>query len=305
MAESKVVVYAALAGNLAIAAIKFAAAGLSGSSSMLSEAVHSVVDTLDQLLLLWGGRRGARPADPSHPFGYGLEVYFWSFTVSLMVFLLGGAVSVYEGVLKLRHPEPSTHLGVSYLVLALSAVFEGATFAFSYVEFRRRAGRRMGLVDFLRRSKDPNLIVTLMEDGAALTGLALAALGVTGQLLGLQWADGAASIAIGLLLTAVAWLLANETRSLIAGESADARVVEAVRRALDAHPGAGEVAEVATLQLGPERILVALTIAVAQGREGEVERVSAELTDHVQAADPRVFRVYFRPLRRDAAAEPG
>ena len=305
MAESKVVVYAALAGNVAIAAVKFLAAGLTGSSSMLSEAVHSVVDSLDQILLLWGGRRGAREPDASHPFGYGLEVYFWSFTVSLMVFLLGGAVSIYEGVTKLRQPEPSTHLNVAYLVLAVSALFEGATFAFSYLQFRKLAGRRMGLVDFLRRSKDPNLIVTLMEDGAALAGLALAAVGVTGQLLGLRWADGAASIAIGVLLMAVAWLLANETRSLIAGEAADSSVVEAVRRALDAHPGAGEVAEVATLQLGPERILVALTIDVADGREGEVERVAAELTDHVRAADPRVFRVYFRPLRRDVAAEPG
>ena len=305
MAESKVVVYAALAGNAAIAAIKFVAASLSGSSSMLSEAVHSVVDTLDQLLLLWGGRRGARPPDPSHPFGYGLEVYFWSFTVSLMVFLLGGAVSVYEGVLKLRHPEPSIHLGVGFLVLALSAVFEGASFAFSYVEFRKRVGRRMGLVDFLRRSKDPNFIVTLMEDGAALTGLALAALGLAGQAVGLAWADGAASIAIGLLLTGVAWLLANETRSLVTGESADASVVEAVSRALEAHPGVGEVEEVATLQLGPDRILVALTIAVAPGREGEVERVAAELTDHVRVADPRVFRVYFRPLRRDGTGRPG
>ena len=302
MAESKVVVYAALAGNAAIAAVKFAAAGLTGSSSMLSEAVHSIVDTLDQLLLLWGARRGERTPDASHPFGYGLEVYFWSFTVSLMVFLMGGAVSVYEGVLKLSRPEPSTHLGLAYAVLALSALFEGASFTFSYVAFRKRVGRRMGLIDFVRRSKDPNFIVTLMEDSAALTGLALAALGVTGQVLGLTWADGAASIAIGLLLMAVALLLANETRSLIAGESADAAVVDAVTRALNAHAGAGEVAEVATLQLGPDRILVALTIAVAPGREGEVERVAAELTDHVRAADPRVFRVYFRPLRRDAAA---
>ena len=305
MAESKAVVYAALAGNAAITVVKFVAAALTGSSSMLSEAVHSVVDSLDQLLLLWGGRRGRRAPDASHPFGYGLEVYFCSFTVSLMVFLLGGAVSIYEGVAKIAHPEPSTHLDVAYAVLAISALFEGSTFVFSYREFRRRAGRRMSLVDFLRRSKDPNLIVTLMEDGAALTGLAFAALGVTGQLLGLRWADGAASIAIGLLLAAVAWLLANETRSLIAGESADSSVVAAVHRALDAHPGAGEIDEVATLQLGPDRILVALTIAVAEGREGEVERVSAELTDHVRAADPRVFRVYFRPLRRDAAAAPG
>ncbi len=299
MAESKAVVFAALAGNAAIVVVKFAAAAVTGSSSMLSEAVHSVVDTLDQLLLLWGGARGGREPDASHPFGYGLEVYFWSFTVSLMVFLLGGAVSVYEGVHKLQHPEPASHVPVAYLVLGLSALFEGATFAFSYVQFRKREGGRIGLVSFLRRSKDPNFIVTLMEDAAALLGLALAALGVTGQVFGLAWADGAASVAIGVLLMGVAWLLANETRSLIAGEAADKTVVKAVREALERHPGVTEVSEVATLQLGPERILVALTLDVGGDHQGEVDRLAEELTRRVEAADARVFRVYFRPVRRD------
>ena len=292
MAESKVVVYAALAGNAAIAVIKFIAAGLTGSSAMLSEAIHSVVDTADQVLLLIGGARSKAPPNPTHPFGYGLEAYFWGFVVALMVFLLGGAVSAYEGWRKLQHPEPSTQFGVNYAVLGLAALFEAASFAVGYREYRAVAGRRrVSLVGFIRRSKDPNLFVTLLEDGAALAGLALAALGVTGQMLGLAWADGAASLAIGVLLMAVAALLASETRSLIAGEAADPSVVDAVRQALGEHEA--EVVEVATLQLGPERILVAVTLDVR--RQGAVEQVAAELTRRVQAADPRVFRVYFRP----------
>ncbi len=298
MAETKVVVYAALAGNSAIAVTKFAAAGLTGSSAMLSEAVHSVVDSVDQLLLLVGDARRKAEPTPSHPFGYGLEAYFWGFTVALMVFLLGGAFSVYEGVHKLQHPEPPARLWVNYLVLGLSALFEGATFVFSYVQFRKRAKGGIGLASFIRRSKDPNLIVTLLEDGAALTGLAIAALGVTGQMLGVSWADAAASLAIGVLLMGVAAALANETRSLIAGEAADSTVVGEVRRALEAARSEVGVVEIATLQLGPERILVALTLDFPpfDGRD-DVARAVAELTRRVRAADPRIFRVYFRPAR--------
>ena len=292
MAESKVVVYAALAGNAAIAAVKFVAAGLTGSSAMLSEAVHSVVDTVDQLLLLLGGARAGKAPDASHPFGYGLEAYFWGFVVALMVFLLGGAVSAYEGWHKLTHPEPSGRAGVSYLVLGVSALFEAASFTVAYREYRKLAGgRRLGLLGFIKRSKDPNLFVTLLEDGAALTGLAIAALGVTGQLLGVAWADAAASMGIGALLVTVAAVLANETRSLIAGEAADPVVVQAVRAALGDRAAA--VSEVATLQLGPERILVAVTLDMREGVD--VERIAGELTRRVREADARVFRVYFRP----------
>lgn len=290
MAESRVVVYAALAGNAAIAATKGAAAALTGSSAMLSEAAHSIVDTLDQVMLLVGGARARRPPDATHPFGYGLEAYFWTFTVAVMVFLLGGAFSAWEGWRKLQHPEPHGAAWINYAVLAISALFEGASFAVGYRQFRKRT-RRLGLFSFIRRSKDPNLFVTLLEDGAALIGLAVAALGLAGQSLGLAWGDAAASLAIGALLMAVAVLLASETRSLIAGEAADPVVVSAVREALDGDEA--EVAEVATLQLGPESILVAVTLDMRD--PARVERAARELTQRVRAADPRVFRVYFRP----------
>ena len=294
--ESKTVVYAALAGNAAIAAVKFFAAAVTGASSMLSEAVHSLVDTLDQILLLVGGARGGRGPDASHPFGHGLETYFWTFTVALMVFLLGGAFSVYEGVHKLMEPGESVSPTVNYIVLGVSALFEGASFVVGFRQYRRFTEGRIGLADFIKRSKDPNLFVTLMEDGAALTGLALAAAGVTGGLLGIAWADGAASIGIGLLLVAVAAVLANETRSLIAGESADKRVVGEVREALEACPAVRHVEEVATLQLGPQVILVAVTLDLAEGA-GALEQASETIAGRVKDVDERIARVYFRPTR--------
>ena len=299
---SKTVVYAALAGNVAVAAVKFVAAFLTGASSMLSEAVHSLVDSVDQVLLLVGQSRSARAPDESHPFGYGLEAYFWSFTVALMVFLAGGAFSVWEGVHKIAAPEPLKQAWVNYLVLGVSVLFEGASFLVSLREYKKVVGRRrIGLARFIRRSKNPNLIVTLLEDGAALAGLAIAALGVTGRLLGAGWADGAASIGIGVLLMGVALVLANETRSLIAGEAADPRVVDAIRRAVDDQDDVNGQAQIATLQLGPEGILVAVTLDLKDERP-DLERVTAEITARVREVDQRIARVYFRPLQPDARA---
>ena len=299
---SKTVVYAALAGNLAVAAVKFAAAVLTGAGSMLSEAVHSLVDSVDQVLLLVGQARSGRGPDESHPFGYGLEAYFWSFTVALMVFLAGGAFSVWEGVSKIATPEPLRTPWVNYLVLAVSFLFEGASLTVSVREYRRIVGDRpISLYSFIRRSKNPNLIVTLMEDGAALVGLVLAAAGVAGHALGVAWADGAASIGIGLLLMGVALVLGNETRSLIAGEAASSGVVEAIRGAVDGQGDVEGAAQIATLQLGPEAILVAVTLDLKDARP-DLERVTAEITARVRQVDQRIARVYFRPLARDVDA---
>ncbi len=305
MAESKGVVYAALAGNAAIAAVKFFAAATTGSAAMTSEAVHSVVDTLDQILLLVGGARSAREPDRSHPFGYGLEVYFWTFSVSVLVFLLGGAVSVTEGVIKLRGGGGGEGALVNYAVLAVSAVFEGISFHVGYRQYRSFTRGRVGLAAFVRRSKDPNLYVTLLEDGAALIGLAAAAAGVTGRLLGAGWADGAASIAIGLLLMAVAFVLANETRSLIAGESADPVVLKAVEQALADGLHGCRATETATLQLGPQNILVCVTLDIPPERAAQTQEIAHELTRRVRDADERVGRVYFRPVARDGDAPGG
>jgi cation diffusion facilitator family transporter len=295
------VVYVALAGNLAIAATKLGAFALTRSSAMLTEAVHSLVDTLDQVFLLVGIRRAARPPDEAHPFGHGLEAYFWSFVVALMIFTVGGAASVYAGVRRIMAPETLVHPWVNYIVLAASAGFEGVSFAVSWREYKRFVhDRRVRVWSFLRLSKDPALFSTLLEDGAALLGLAIAALGVTGSAyLGLAWADGAASVAIGLLLTAVALFLANEVRSLIAGEAAAPRVLAEVRRILEADPHVARLEEVLTLQLGPNAILVAVTLDFHDAlTAGEVSSATAGLSDAIQASDQRIGRIFLRPANR-------
>jgi cation diffusion facilitator family transporter len=291
------VVLTALAGNLAIALIKFAAFFFTRSTAMLTEAIHSVVDTGDQLLLLVGQKRGARPPDASHPFGYGMETYFWSFIVALMIFVVGGALSIWEGAEKLLHPADMGRPWVNLVVLAASAVFEGASFSVAYREFRKMVqGRDVRIWRFVQLSKDPNLFATLLEDGAALVGLGLAALGVLGAgYLHLPWADGAASVGIGLLLVAVAGVMANETRSLIAGEAAAPLIVDAARMALE-DPRVSSIVEVASLHLGPRSILVAVTLRFRSGLSGdEVQQAADELVRRVRAADPRIGGVFLRP----------
>ena len=304
------VVLAAMAGNMAIAAVKFVAFAFTGSTAMLTEAIHSCVDTIDQVLLLIGQNRAAKAANDRHPFGYGMETYFWGFVVALMIFFIGGAVSVWQGVERIMHPAPLERPWINYLVLAFSAVFEGSSFLVAYREFRRStAGRRIQirLLSFLKASKDPGLFSTLMEDGAALTGLTIAALGVTASsYLGAPWADGAASIAIGFLLLGVALFLTNETRSLIAGEAAHFTVVEKIRGVIDADPLVVAVRALNTLHLGPQIILVAAEITVCPGMEGDaLQDAIATLRDHIRDADERIGPVYLspcsRPMRKRAA----
>ena len=299
MAEGSTrVVLAALAGNGAIALAKFAAAALSGSTAMLTEAIHSLVDTGDQLLLLVGQARGKRPPDDSHPLGYGMETYFWSFIVALMVFVLGGMLSVYEGVLHILKPAPLASPWISLGVLAVSAVFEGASFRVGYREYKRVVrGRKIRLWAFIKGSKDPGLVSVLLEDSAALIGIALAAAGVVASaFLHIPWADGAASVAIGVLLAGVAFVLANETRSLIAGESVAPVVMERLKETLDAIPCITQLDEIATLHLGPGAILVALTLAFRpKATSASISAAIAEITQCLQATDGRVAYVYVRP----------
>jgi cation diffusion facilitator family transporter len=261
---------------------------------MLTEGIHSVVDTGDQVLLLLGQHRAARPADDSHPFGYGMEIYFWSFVVALMIFLVGGLLAIREGAARMLHPQPVTSPAVSFGVLAASAAFEGLSFRTAYREYRRIVrGRDIRLGAFLRDSKDPNVMATLLEDGAALAGLGIAALGVAGAtLFGLPWADGAASILIGVLLVAVALFLANETRSLIAGEAAVPSIVERVRAALLRCPAPGELVSLRTLHLGPQNILVAVCWRLPAGVSAATEAFD-QVAAHARAADPRVADVLF------------
>ena len=297
------VVLAALAGNLGVAAVKAAAFALTRSTAMLSEAVHSLVDTADQLLLLVGERRAARPPDEGHPFGYGMEMYFWSFIAALLIFFAGGAAAVWQGVSHVLHPHPIERPWVSFAVLAASAVFEAYSLRTAYREYRavvEGAGEVVGVFRFIRLSKDPGVFTTLLEDGAALAGLGLAALGTAASAwLGQTWADGAASIAIGLLLLAVAGVLTNESRSLIAGETAAPPIQRRIRAAAETALGEaavrnGDLRSVTSLQFGPRMILVFVDVDYppAASRE-EARATAARLVRAIRASDPRVRQVAF------------
>jgi cation diffusion facilitator family transporter len=293
-------VLAALAGNGAVALAKFVAAWMSGSAAMLTEAIHSLVDTVDELLLLVGQKRGARQRDPSHPLGYGMETYFWSFVVALLVFLLGGVLSIYEGVQHILHPRPVISPWVSLGVLAAAAIFEALSFRVGFREYRRVVGDRpVRFWDFIKGSKDASLVSVLLEDSAALIGVGLAAVGVVGSaFLRVPWADGAASVAIGVLLAAFALVLANETRSLIAGEAVAPMVMERLEETLARVDCITELKEIATLHLGPGAILVALTLAFRAKSTTEMLNTAVfEITQCLQATDGRIAYVYVRPFR--------
>ena len=292
------VIYTALGGNLAIAVAKLGAYGLSGSSAMLTEAIHSLVDSIDQILLLIGRSRARKQRDRSHPLGYGMETYFWSFIVAVMVMLAGGVASIYQGVHRLGASEGVASPTVSLVVLAIAAVFEGSSFAVGFREYKRIVrGRNTPLWTFIRLSKDPGLYATLVEDFSALIGIGLAALAVVASaVFGVHWADAAASIAIGLLLLTVSVVLANETRSLIAGEAVAPPVLANLQHTLAGDRRIVAVHEIATLHLGPQVIMVALTMSfVPEMQVRELRAALRDITHALKAVDERITYVYVRP----------
>jgi cation diffusion facilitator family transporter len=297
MAEgsSKTVVYAALAGNLAIAIVKFGAFWWSGSSAMLTEAIHSLVDTGNQGLLLFGMNRANRPPDESHPFGHGMELYFWSFVVALMIFLAGGAFSIYEGAQKFLDPEPIEDAWVALAVLGASALFEGASFWVALREFNARR-RDVPLLRAIRLSKDPSGFSVLLEDSAALVGLAVAAVGVAATTyLGIPQGDAIASMVIGVLLIGAAIVLARETRSLLTGESASPRVLATVRRVLEADPRVRAVHALQSIQLGPTKVLFAIALDIDDSLDLDgFKALGAELRDRIKRGAPIVSNVFFK-----------
>jgi cation diffusion facilitator family transporter len=289
-------VYAALAGNLLVAAIKSVAAVWTGSSAMVSEAVHSFVDSGNEVLLLYGMHRAARPPDREHPVGHGRELYFWSFIVALLVFALGAGVSLYEGVLLISHPEPITSPRVSYIVLALAAVFEGGSWIVSVRQFNASRGQS-GFYEAFRRSKDPPSFLVLFEDSAALVGIAMAAAGTFAAVqLHQPVYDGVASILIGLLLAGVAMLLAQESKSLLIGERADRRLADSVLRIAGGAPGVARANGVLTFQLAPDQILLALSLEFKDDlRTPEIEAAVVELERRIREAHPEVVTVFVKP----------
>lgn len=303
-------VYAALIGNVLVAALKFGAAAISGSSAMLTEAIHSTADSANQVLLLVGDRRSRTRANTMHPFGYGMEVYFWTFVVAVIVLLAGGAASVFEGVKHFEHPDSIVSPWLSLAVLALSAVFEGSSLSVGYREFKRIVrkhnprGKKVSLWAFIKLSKDSNLYESLLEDSAALIGIGIATIGVVlSAFFHVLQADGLASIAIGVLLVANSYVIAQATRSLIAGESVAPPLLIEIKERLATLENRMEVTDVKTLQLGPRSILITLTIAPAPGKSaGELESDSRAVTTALEGVDERIKHVYFRFAERKVSA---
>ncbi|MDR2382162.1 MAG: cation diffusion facilitator family transporter [Bifidobacteriaceae bacterium] len=291
-------ILAALSANLGIAVTKFAAFALSGSSAMLAEAVHSVADSGNQLLLLWGGREARRPADQKHPFGYGQGRYFWSFVVALVLFSLGGLFALYEAYEKLKHPEPigSWHW-VPLAVVALALVMESFSLRTAVAEIKAVKGSQ-GWFRFVRTSKSPELPVVLLEDTAALLGLVLAGAGVSGTLVtgDGRW-DAMGSAAIGVLLVVVAIILAVEMKSLLLGEGASPEQIEAIKDALAQADGPiTSIIHLRAMHLGPDDLLVAAKIEPAPGLS------VAALAEAIDAAEARARAAV--PLRLTIYLEP-
>ncbi|WP_288415702.1 cation diffusion facilitator family transporter [uncultured Novosphingobium sp.] len=297
-----IVLYGALAANIGIAIAKFVAAGISGSSSMATEGVHSLVDSGNQILLLYGQKRAARPPDKFHPFGYGRELYFWAFVVAILIFAVGAGVSIYEGIIHIWNPHPIEDPRLSYIVLGLAFLLEGASWTIAVREFRGSVGDK-GWWQAIHRSKDPPGFIVLFEDSAALAGLVIAAVGV--------WAsvyfqdpriDGAASIVIGLVLAAVAVLLAREAKGLIIGEAADPNLIAQLRAVLDGHPQIEAVNHVRTVHTGPESVFVAVSADFVDTIPmGEAESLIEELEVAMKALSPTISSIYIRPEKKENA----
>lgn len=290
--SSRTVIYAALIGNMLIAIRKYGAAWFTGSAAMLSEAVHSTVDTGNQVLLLYGLKRAARPADPEHPFGHGLQLYFWVFVVAVLIFGVGAGLSLYHGIEKVRSPHPIENAYVSYIVLGLAMIFEGFVWAVAYRAFRRSQGEFSWLTA-MRRSKDPVVFTVLLEDSAAMIGLFVAMAGIAlAQVFDLPVVDGVASIVIGLILATAAFL-AYEAQSLLTGEAVDPEVRANIRRIAAAEPGVVGTNEVLTMHFGPNEVLVTLSLAFADTLSAPaVQDAVSGIERRVKKAHPQVSRVF-------------
>lgn len=296
---SKTVIFAALIGNSLIAITKFVAASITGSSAMLSEGIHSLVDTGNQVLLLYGLKQAAKPADENFPFGHGKEVYFWSFIVAMLIFALGGGISIYEGIRHLQHPEPISSPMVNYIVLGLAILFEGAAWYFAFREFTKVKGK-WGYIEAIQRTKDPSVFVVLFEDSAAMLGLLVALAGVAlSQVTGDPVYDGAASVIIGMILIGTAMWLAYETKSLLIGERANSTVIRGVRGILEKHDKICNVNEVLTMHMGPDFILANISVNFDDScMAGEIETIVAGLDRLIKETYPQVKRIFIEAEKK-------
>ncbi len=297
--SSRIVVYAALAGNLAIAVVKFIAAWWTNSSAMLSEAIHSLVDTLNEILLLYGLKKSERPADASHPFGYGRELYFWAFIVALMVFSLGAIVSIYQGVDHILHPEHIRDPFINYIVLAVAMLCEGTSWLVAFRNFRKEKGK-LGYFEAFRRSKDPTTFTVLFEDSAALIGLTIAMVGIAAShYWSLPVLDGIASILIGIVLAVSAILLAIETKGLLMGESADPKLRHHLMYIASQDDAVLYANGVLTEQMGAHQVLALLSLEFKDNlTSDEIEHCIHRIEQKAKAMHPEIVTLFIKPQRQ-------
>ena len=291
--SSKLAIYGAIAANSAIAVSKFIAAFFTGSSAMLSEGIHSLVDTGNGILLLFGIKRSQQPPDQKHPFGYGNEIFFWSFVVAILIFALGGGIAIYEGVRHILHPRELTNVQWNYVVLVLAMIFEGAALRVALREFKStRRGRPF--FQALKESKDSTTIAVVVEDSAALVGLVIALLSVLlGQVTGWVYFDGIGSVLIGVLLVGVSFFFAAECKALLVGEGLGAMNVERIQRILDQHPRVATHARPLSLYFGPNEVLVNLDVNFIDGLSSdEIEEAVDQIETLIKAEVPKVNRIY-------------
>jgi cation diffusion facilitator family transporter len=290
---AKASVFAAIGGNSAIAASKFVAAAITGSSAMLSEAIHSLVDAGNGALLLYGMRRSKRDPDETHPFGYGHELYFWSLVVGMLIFGFGGALSIFEGWLHVRNPEAIAEPKWNYVVLGIAAVFEAITWVFGWRAFSKdRRGR--GVMEAIVRSKDPTSFSVLVEDTAALLGIAAAFIGIWGSTsFGLPWADGAASIAIGILLCAVAVLLVNESRKLLVGEGVERATLARLRTMVEEDAAVERIGRILSMYLGPDEVMAVIEVRFRSNEATDIREAVERIKGAIQREFPKIRRISF------------
>ncbi|MEH1789861.1 MAG: cation diffusion facilitator family transporter [Nostoc sp.] len=291
--SSNKTIYAAMGANLAIAITKFIAASITGSSAMISEGIHSVVDTGDQLLLLLGIRRSKKPADDSHPFGYGQELYFWTFIVAILIFAIGGGMSIYEGITHLINPSPLEDPMWNYIVLGMAILLEGFSWTVALKEFLPTKGKQ-NLWQAIKSSKDPTVLTILFEDTAAILGLLVALIGIfLGHLFNNVYLDGIASIIIGIILAIVAVVLARESKGLLVGESADPQTIANIRSLSKIEPGVKEVIRVLTMQLAPKEVLLNLEIQFSHNLTGEKIALTVEnLEASIRQNHPDIKQIF-------------
>ena len=292
--ESKTAVVAAIVGNLAIAVSKFVVAAITGSSALLSEAIHSLVDTGNGGLILYGIRRSRRPPDAEHPFGHGRELYFWTLIVGILVFALGGGISLYEGVSRIAHPGKTVTSGWSYVVLGASAVFEGIGWYFGWKAIRAEM-RGRNIVEVIHDTKDPTNFAVVLEDSAALLGIVVAFLGLfLADGLGMPALDGVASIVIGLLLCGVALVMVYESKGLLVGEGAAPSTLAGIREMASDDPSVERVTRLLSLYLGPEEVLLTIDIRFhSTCTAADIRHAVARLKGMIQAKYPRIRHIFF------------